>query len=209
MFKNFSKMNLPNRLTFLRIILVPFFILFMALPEQLVWSKYVALAIYIIASITDALDGHIARSKNMITNFGKIMDPLADKLLVSSGFVMLTGLGVIPAFITAIILFRDFTVSSFRMFAVNKKHDVAASWSGKVKTVFQLVGICLAIFLVAYKKEYSMMFGIFFIPIKDIFSLVAILNSIMTICIVGAVITTIWSLIDYYNRFKADINVEE
>ena len=204
-----SKMNLPNRLTCLRIILVPFFIFFMALPESMNWTKYVALIIYILASITDALDGHIARSRNMITNFGKIMDPLADKLLVSSGFVMLTALGVIPGFITAIILFRDLTVSSLRMFAVNKKHDVAASWSGKVKTVFQLIGICIAIFLTAYSEENSAMFGFLNVPISKIFEIYSILNFIMTICILIALITTIWSLIDYFKRFKSDINVQE
>lgn len=205
-----SKMNLPNKLTLMRIIFVPFFVLFMALPLRFgVWSRWGALIIYIMASITDALDGHIARSRNMITNFGKIMDPLADKLLVSSGFVMLTSIGVIPGFITAIVLFRDFTVSSLRMFAVNKKHDVAASWSGKVKTVFQMVGIVFGIFLVASQSGYTKMFNFIYVPIEDLFSFYSIVNFIMSICIVGAAITTIWSLWDYFMRFKSDINVEE
>lgn len=202
-----SKMNLPNRLTLLRIILVPFFVLCMALPT--ISTKWIALVIYILASITDALDGYIARSKNMITNFGKIMDPLADKLLVSSGFVMLTSLGVIPGFITAIVLFRDFTVSSLRMFAVNKKHDVAASWSGKVKTVFQLIGIILGIFLVASNTDYIRMFYFPRIPLSELFSFYAIVNLIMSISITVAAITTIWSLWDYFKRFSGDINVEE
>lgn len=199
-----SKMNLPNRLTMLRIILVPFFVLFMALPTSITWTKYVALLIYIVASITDALDGHIARSRGLITSFGKIMDPLADKLLVSSGFVMLTGLGVIPAWITAIILFRDFTVSSLRMFAVNKNHDVAASLSGKIKTIFQMGGISIALFLVAYKTERAAMFDFLY---SDLFNAISVLNFIMTVCILVACMTTIWSLVDYFNRFKKDIDV--
>ena len=95
------------------------------------------------------------------------------------------------------------------MFAVNKKHDVAASWSGKVKTVFQMVGIVLGIFLVASQSEYTKMFNFIYVPIEDLFSFYSIVNFIMSICIVGAAITTIWSLWDYFMRFKSDINVEE
>ena len=101
-----KKMNLPNKLTMLRIALVPLFVLFMAIPLESLWPKYAALAIYIVASITDFLDGYIARSRKLITKFGKIADPLADKLLVSSGFVMLTCLGVIPGWITCIVLIQ-------------------------------------------------------------------------------------------------------
>ena len=155
-----KKMNLPNKLTMLRIALVPLFVLFMAIPIESQWPKYVALGIYIVASITDFLDGYIARSRKLITKFGKIADPLADKLLVSSGFVMLTCLGVIPGWITCIILFRDFTVSSLRMFAVNNNSDVAAVWSGKIKTVFQLIGIILGIFSLAYGFENVAMFDL-------------------------------------------------
>lgn len=202
-----KKMNLPNKLTMLRIALVPFFVLFMAIPIEDLWPKYVALAIYIIASITDFLDGYIARSRKLITKFGKIADPLADKLLVSSGFVMLTCLDIIPGWITCIILFRDFTVSSLRMFAVNKGSDVAAVWSGKVKTVFQMIGIIVGIFSLAYGFEYVAMFDcITKYSNMSIFELV--INGIMTISIAIAAVTTLWSLIDYFNKFKKDIDVE-
>lgn len=201
-----KKMNLPNKLTMLRIILVPLFIVFMAIPFKDGSLKFVALAIYIIASITDFLDGHIARSKHLITKFGKIMDPLADKLLVSSGFVMLTGYGVIPAWITCIILFRDLTVSSLRMFAVNNGGDVGAVWSGKVKTTFQLIGICLGIFLLAMNFEHTLMFSFVFNSLSK-FELV--INVLLTFCIAVATITTIWSLFDYFNNYKKYIDVEK
>lgn len=200
-----KKMNLPNKLTMLRIALVPLFVLFMAIPLESLWPKYAALAIYIVASITDFLDGYIARSRKLITKFGKIADPLADKLLVSSGFVMLTCLGVIPGWITCIILFRDFTVSSLRMFAVNNNSDVAAVWSGKIKTVFQLIGIILGIFSLAYGFENVAMFD--FVT-KSMGTFEMVINILMTGSIAIAAITTLWSLIDYFNKFKKDIDVE-
>ena len=202
----FKRMNLPNKLTMLRIILVPFFVAFMAIPDFQV-TKYIALAIYIVASITDFLDGYIARSRNLITKFGKIVDPLADKLLVSSGFVMLTCLDVIPGWITCIILFRDLAVSSMRMFAVDNGSDVAAVWSGKVKTVFQMVGIIFGIFSLAYGFRYTSMFD--FITKSSYMGVFEIvINVMVTVSIVIAAITTLWSLIDYFNKFKKDINVE-
>lgn len=200
-----KKMNLPNKLTMLRIVLVPLFVLFMAIPIESTWPKYIALAIYILASITDFLDGHIARSRGLITKFGKITDPLADKLLVSSGFVMLTYFDVIPGWITCIILFRDLAVSSMRMFAVNNGSDVAAVWSGKIKTVFQMVGIIVGIFSLAYGFENVAMFD--FIT-KSMGTFEFVINIIMTFSITVATITTLWSLVDYFNKFKKDIDVE-
>lgn len=200
-----KKMNLPNKLTMLRIALVPLFIFFMALPICVGRQfKFIALFIYILASITDFLDGHIARSRKLITNFGKIADPLADKLLVSSGFVMLSGIGVIPAWITCIILFRDFTISSLRMFAINSGGDVGAVWSGKVKTTFQLIGICLGIFELAMGYSNISMFSFL---LADVFNIDSAVNALMTICIVIATITTIWSLIDYFFKYKKYIDV--
>lgn len=200
-----KKMNLPNKLTMLRIVLAPLFVLFMAIPLESTWPKYVALAIYILASVTDFLDGYIARSRKLITKFGKITDPLADKLLVSAGFVTLTAAGIIPAWITFIILFRDFTVSSLRMFAVNNNSDVAAVWSGKVKTVFQLIGIILGIFSLAYGFENVAMFD--FVT-KSMGTFELVINVMVTVSILVAAITTLWSLVDYFNKFKKDIDVE-
>jgi CDP-diacylglycerol--glycerol-3-phosphate 3-phosphatidyltransferase len=203
-----KKMNLPNRLTMLRIFLVPLFVLFMAIPNYLSVPKYIALLIYILASITDFLDGHIARTQGLVTQFGKITDPLADKLLVSAGFVMLTGFDIIPAWITFIILFRDFTVSSLRMFALNNSSDVAAVWSGKIKTTFQLIGIILGIFSLAYGFSYVGMFD-FITYFKNMTFFERVVNIIMSFSIVIATITTLWSLVDYFNKFKKDIDVEK
>ena len=105
-----KKMNLPNKLTMLRIILVPFFIIAMALPTEWTWTLWTAFGIFVVAAITDFLDGQISRRKNLVTKFGKIMDPLADKLLISAGFIMLAGkfvddVSVIPSWIVAIIIF--------------------------------------------------------------------------------------------------------
>lgn len=203
-----KKMNLPNKLTMLRIILVPIFIILMAIQvEGLEWLKYVAFAVYAIAAFTDFLDGKISRKNGTVTNFGKIMDPLADKLLVASGFIMLTGLGTIPAYITAIIIGRDFWVSSIRMFGANNNVAIAAVLSGKIKTFFQLLGILLAIIDLPVSAGGG--FGAFLtnginMNVSQLFT-----NVFMTVFITGAVITTIWSLVDYTVKFKKYINVEE
>ena len=203
-----KKMNLPNKLTCLRILLVPIFVVFMALPVEWSWTKWTALGLYIVASLTDCLDGYISRKNNMVTKFGKIMDPLADKLLVSSGFVMLAGLNVIPAWIAVIILFRDFFVTSLRMFGADNNSDLAAHFSGKIKTVFQLIGVCLAIFGVALYTSNNT-FGAFFASSVNMTMLQLLVNVLMTVSISVAVIFTIWSLVDYFLKFKKDINVEE
>lgn len=203
-----KKMNLPNKLTMLRIVLVPIFIILMAIQiEGLEWLKYVAFAVYAIASFTDFLDGKISREKGLVTNFGKIMDPLADKLLVASGFIMLTGLGTIPAYITAIIIGRDFWVSSIRMFGANNNVAIAAVLSGKIKTFFQLVGILLGILDMPVSAGGG--FGGFLTKSINMNAFQLFVNVFMTVCIAGAVIATIWSLVDYTLKFKKYINVEE
>ena len=133
-------MNLPNKLTMLRIALVPVFIVLMVLVELNVWKymKYVALGVFVLAAVTDALDGRISRKKGLVTNFGKIMDPLADKLLVASGLVMLVGTRTIPAWIVAVIICRDFFASSLRMFGSDNGIAIAAVKSGKIKTIFPI-----------------------------------------------------------------------
>lgn len=203
-----KKMNLPNRLTCLRILLVPIFVVFMALPVEWTWTKWTALGLYIVASLTDFLDGYISRKNNMVTKFGKIMDPLADKLLVSSGFVMLAGLNIIPAWIAVIILFRDFFVTSLRMFGADNNSDLAAHFSGKIKTVFQLIGVCLAILGVALYTSNNA-FGAFFASSVNMTMVQLLINVLMTVSISVAAIFTIWSLVDYFLKFKKDINVEE
>lgn len=131
-------MNLPNKLTMLRIILIPVFIAVLMLGH---W--YTAAVIFILASATDALDGHIARKNNMITNFGKIMDPLADKLLVTSALVCLVELGTIPAWMVIVILAREFIITGLRAVAAGEGVIIAAGKSGKLKTILQMTALSL------------------------------------------------------------------
>ena len=137
-------MNLPNKLTMFRVILIPFFVMFM-LVDITSRDKWIALAIFIIASLTDLLDGKIARKYNLVTNFGKFMDPLADKLLVCSALICLVALDRIPAWMVIVIIAREFIISGFRLIASDNGVVIAASYWGKFKTTFQMVMICLMI----------------------------------------------------------------
>lgn len=151
------KMNLPNKLTIFRVILiVPFVLLLLGGYAQWAWFEtifggimeyvdYIALVVFIIASLTDLLDGHIARKYNLVTNFGKFMDPLADKLLVCAALICLVEMGRIPSWIVIIIISREFIISGFRLIASDNGVVIAASYWGKFKTTFQMIMICLMI----------------------------------------------------------------
>ena len=134
-------MNLPNKLTVMRMILIPFFVFFMLAPYFEGYGNYIAVAIFIIASLTDMLDGKIARKYNLVTNFGKFMDPLADKLLVCSALIALVDLNKIAAWIVIIIIAREFIISGFRLVASDNGVVIAASYWGKFKTTFQMLMI--------------------------------------------------------------------
>lgn len=138
-------MNLPNKLTLARVIMIPFFVVFMLTGLGGSASKWIALAIFIVASLTDLLDGHIARKYNLVTNFGKFMDPLADKLLVCAAMICLVELGKLPAWIVIVIISREFIISGFRLIASDNGRVIAASYWGKFKTTFQMLMICLMI----------------------------------------------------------------
>lgn len=198
----FKKMNLPNKLTMLRMFLVVVFVVFMCLPTNLEWARYVALAVFILASITDFLDGYISRKKNLVTKFGKIMDPLADKMLVASGFILIATAGVIPAWMAVVIVLRDFFVTGLRNFGADKEKDLAASLSGKVKTVFQLLAVILALV-----GTYN--FGDFVSQSLVMTPLELLINVGMTVSVAAAVLATVWSLIDYIARFKDTVKVDE
>lgn len=137
-------MNLPNKLTLFRVVLIPFFIIFLMMPDNGI-NKWIALGIFVLASLTDLLDGKIARKYNLITDFGKFMDPLADKLLVCSALICLIELSRIPAWMVVIIIAREFTISGFRLIASDKGVVIAASYWGKFKTTFQMIAVCLMI----------------------------------------------------------------
>ncbi len=170
-------MNLPNKLTMFRVILIPFFVLFMLVDITTV-DKWIALAIFIVASLTDLLDGKIARKYNLVTNFGKFMDPLADKLLVCSALICLVELAKLPAWMVIVIIAREFIISGFRLIASDNHVVIAASYWGKFKTTFQMVMICLLI--------------------ADIAAIGIITNVIVWI----ALILTVVSLIDYLVKNK-------
>lgn len=172
-------MNLPNKLTVLRVILIPFFVLFLLTDLGGSNGKYYALAVFVIASLTDLLDGKIARKYNLVTNFGKFMDPLADKLLVCSAMICLVELKRLPAWIVIIIIAREFIISGFRLVASDNGVVIAASWWGKFKTTFQMLMIILLIL-----------------------DLGGVFGTLETIVTWTALILTVISLVDYLLKNK-------
>ena len=137
-------MNLPNKLTTLRVIMIPFFVFFLLWQNGENYTfRMIALALFIIASLTDLLDGKIARKYNLVTNFGKFMDPLADKLLVCSALICLIELNALPAWMVIIIISREFIISGFRLIAAENGIVIAANYWGKFKTVSQMIMIIL------------------------------------------------------------------
>ena len=167
-------MNLPNKLTVLRIIMVPFFVLFMLTNAGGAANKWIALVIFCVASLTDMLDGKIARARGLVTNFGKFMDPLADKLLVCSAMICLIPLGKLTAWFVIVIIAREFIISGFRLVASDNGIVIAASYWGKFKTVSQM-----------------------FMVIVMIMDLGGVFDVIGTVLMWAALILTIVSLIDY------------
>ena len=136
------KMNLPNKLTVLRMIMVPIFVVVMMISNEM-WADLVGVALFAAASITDMLDGKIARRYNLVTDFGKFMDPIADKLLVMSAMVILVAQNRMPAWICVVMLAREFIISGFRLVAAGKGTVIAAGMTGKIKTVTQMVAIVM------------------------------------------------------------------
>lgn len=147
-------MNLPNKLTLFRVILIPFFVFFLLAPFFDGYGNYIAAAIFIVASITDFLDGHIARKYDLVTNFGKFMDPLADKLLVCSALICLIELRLIAAWIVIIIIAREFIISGFRLVASDNGVVIAASYWGKFKTTFQILMVIVLILDISHPVFY-------------------------------------------------------
>ncbi len=135
-------MNIANKLTVFRVILVPFFVIFM-ITDFTAYNRWIAFAIFVIATITDKLDGTIAHKYNMVTNFGKFMDPIADKLLVCSALVCLTASGEVPSWVTILIIGREFAISGIRLIAADNDVAIAATWWGKSKTIAQMAMIII------------------------------------------------------------------
>ncbi|MDE6918323.1 MAG: CDP-diacylglycerol--glycerol-3-phosphate 3-phosphatidyltransferase [Lachnospiraceae bacterium] len=183
-------MNLPNKLTVFRVILIiPFVLVLLGSHAQWGWFKamfggsadyadFIALVIFVIASLTDMLDGKIARKYNLVTNFGKFMDPLADKLLVCAALICLIELDRIPSWIVIIIISREFIISGFRLVAADNRVVIAANYWGKFKTTFQMIMVCLMI--------------------ANIEALAVLTQIVMWI----AVVLTVVSLVDYLAKNK-------
>lgn len=188
-----NNMNIANRLTIARIVMIPLFLLIMCFPKDILGmvnvfhstlsvSWVLAMIIFTIASITDFLDGYLARKYHLITNFGKFADPLADKLLVMTAFITLVGAGVIPMWIVAIIVCRELAVTGLRLLLVNDGEVLAAAWPGKVKTATQMLAI---IFLLI-----------------DDFPVKGLPFSIGTILVYICLVATIYSGVDYFVKNK-------
>ena len=173
--KQKAKMNLPNRLTVLRLIMVPVFIAVMVLPDSVVPALVTGIIgafLFITAAVTDMLDGKIARKYNLVTDFGKFADPLADKMLVTAALLWFVEIGQMPAWALLIVLVREFAVSGLRMIASDKGRVIAAGWSGKVKTASTMVCIVLM-----------------FLPIP---------GWLNTVCVAVIAITTLYSGVEYF-----------
>ena len=169
-------MNTANKLTMLRVVMIPLFlvVLYWGFP----YSQYVALGIFILASLTDFVDGYIARHYNQTTDFGKFMDPLADKLLVLAAMMWFVDRGQMPAMVVFVVLVREFAVSGMRMVAADKGKVIAAGWSGKVKTASTMVCLCLM-----------------FLPIS---------GTLNAVCWAVILITTVYSGVEYFAK-NADV----
>ena len=136
-------MNLPNKLTLLRVLMIPVFCVFLHFsPDSTLW-RWLSLCVFALACLTDWLDGQIARRRNLVTNFGKFMDPLADKLLVMSALLWFVEAGRLPAWAMLVVVAREFAVTALRLIAVERGRVIAAAWSGKIKTASTMVCICL------------------------------------------------------------------
>ncbi len=194
------KMNLPNKLTLLRVIMVSFFVVFLLMTPDTPMLKWVALALFVVASLTDLLDGYIARKYNLITNFGKFMDPIADKLLVCAALVCLTALGFIPAWMTIVIISREFIINGFRLIAAERGIVIAAGWMGKWKTAVTMV-------MLAFKLLGMNSIGFSF-DTTETMGAYAIFLLITDVLLWISVILTIASLIDYLVKNK-DVMKEE
>ena len=196
-------MNLANKLTLIRIFLVPVFLLFIA-TKGIPYGSFMATFIFILASLTDKLDGYIARSRNQITNFGKFMDPLADKLLVTAALISLVELQIVPGWAAVVIIAREFAVSGLRSIAAAQGRVIAASWWGKIKTVIQIIAIILLLLKInIHDAKLLKIFVIDNIYLKEFFKYAP------TIMLMIAVVITLISGYDYFKKNKDAVDMDK
>ena len=181
-------MTTANKITLIRIAMVPLFIIAVHLSWQ--YADYLALAIFIIASATDGIDGYIARKYNQVTNFGKFIDPIADKLLVVSAIVLFVERGQLPSWVAIVIIAREFLVSALRLIAVESGIVIAAAMSGKIKTVVSIVAICVML-----------------TPISNIM-LIPDSITVNFVVIALMLIATVWSGVEYFVKNRKVINLK-
>ncbi len=192
-------MNLPNKITITRILLVPIMMIipYINIETTILYglpiSNIIILITFLVASLTDFLDGYIARKKNIVTNFGKFLDPIADKLLVLAALVMLVEMNMLPAWIPIVIAAREFMVSAIRMLAASEGKVIAASMLGKIKTVTQMIAISFAFLDTSPFMK--------FID-GSLSNFALLLNILSSIAMCIAVVSTIWSGIDYFMKSK-------
>jgi CDP-diacylglycerol--glycerol-3-phosphate 3-phosphatidyltransferase len=173
-------MNLPNKITIFRVCLIPFFLVFL-LIDSIPYGNYISAAIFVVASLTDFVDGYLARKYNLVSNFGKFMDPLADKLLVCAALICFVELGQIPAWIIIIIISREFIISGFRLVASDNGVVIAASYIAKFKTTAQMI---MSVLLIVNFD------GVFFNTLEQIFVYISL-------------VLTVVSLLDYLYKNKS------
>lgn len=191
-------MNLPNKLTILRLVFIPFYVFFL-MTDYFSFTSHVALVLFILASLTDLLDGKIARKYNMITDFGKFADPLADKILVVAGMVCFVSLWRLPVWVCILILSREFAVSGFRLIVAAKGTVIAASYWGKFKTAFQMAMICLMTFdmqRLVLEKGWSPV-------IWDVYHIVTVVTMYVALAL------TFISMIDYFYKNRKAFSMKE
>ena len=193
-------MNLPNKITLARVVLVPVFVIIMLL-DCIKYNNIIACVIFCVACLSDFLDGYLARKNNLVTNFGKFMDPLADKLLVTAALISLVELRFIPAWAVVVIIAREFAVSGLRTIAASDGTVIAASWWGKIKTVIQMISILLLLVKVSI-SEYTFLSNL--IGGAKVSSW--IFNSLSIYMFYIAVVITIISGVDYFIKNKESIS---
>lgn len=182
-----KNMNWPNRLSIIRILLVPVCVILLSFDSTV--TRLAALVVFSVAAITDFLDGWMARKYKLVTNFGKFIDPVADKLLVLSTLIAMSGIDLIPAWVCVVILFRELAVDGLRLVSVEQGKVIAAGPLGKIKTVTQIVAIIL--FLLVGRK-----FGA-----PDFI--------LGTLAVIAAVVMTLWSGVDYFVRNRSVLGLQE
>lgn len=205
-------MNLPNKITLVRIFLVPIFMIVMFLPVP--YANLIAFFIFIVASLTDFIDGRLARSRNLVTNFGKFLDPLADKLLVAAALIALVGQDKLPSWIATVIIAREFIVTGIRLIASNEGRVIAASIWGKMKTVTQIIAISLLLIdnyrlpadesdIFMIQKFQNLIANFTVAPIDGVVGILAV------IMVAVATVATIFSGYDYIVKNKDVLKLED